>query len=337
MQQKIFDIFTQVESNTSRNFQGSGLGTTIAQQMVTLMGRTIKLKSTKKIGTEILFSLKLLHSLNTAENIKPDNQGMSQSNQFQLKDLEVLLVEDYPPNQQLAIIHLKKLGCRTTLAVNGMEAVYFSEKKKFDLILMDMQMPEMDGLEATRKIRKQDISIPIIGITANAFESDTRRCLESGMNGVLKKPFRKNEFIQELAIALNTRISIQQQNTSKTKDPTSPIDCIQLVEDLYSEKDLFIEILNGFIKETEKSITAINNNLKNKEFSEIHRNAHSIKGGAMNIHASKLKTSAENLEYTAKNKKEENLKSLFEKLQSSFNTVKHYCSNPEKLFDDTVT
>ncbi len=330
MQDRIFDSFTQAESSRKRQYAGTGLGTAIAQQLVRLMGGEITLESKSGRGSTFSFEIPLVRSLNPAENITHEQITATQFKPV-LNGLKVLLAEDYPPNQQLALIHLRKLGCYVTLAANGREALDLLEHQQYDLILMDVQMPDMDGLEATRIIRRENTNIPILGVTANAFETDRRDCIESGMNGVLRKPFRKEEFIHQVAACIDIHTDENTEEVEDKPDSNVPLDAGLLFRDVYQEPELFIDIINGFIDETEKQLATIEMAIEQKDHPTVHRSAHSIKGGALNVRAEKLKEDALALELAAKEEDSDKYKPLMRQLVSSFEELKNYCLTPEKI------
>jgi signal transduction histidine kinase/ActR/RegA family two-component response regulator len=192
----IFESFTQAESDTSRNYGGTGLGLTISNQLVKLMGGTLDVKSQPNQGSEFSFQLKLSTSNEepSAENtdIRPATEDLS--------GLNILLVEDNKVNQLLVLKLLKTLGAKTTLCNNGQEAIDILEKQCFDLILMDIQMPIVDGVEASKIIRDVNSSVIdheviIIALTANVMEEDNANYQAIGINSSIPKPIKKDIFL----------------------------------------------------------------------------------------------------------------------------------------------
>jgi two-component system, sensor histidine kinase len=192
-QARLFEAFTQGESSTTRRFGGSGLGLTISARLMRLMGGSIVVQSRPGHGSRFDFEVTLQASpMSEPAGAAPDETGTAQ-----LSRLRVLVAEDNRVNQVLALNVLRTLGIEAALARDGAEAIRTVAGGDYDVVLMDMQMPEVDGLEATRAIRARgdELRQPwIIAMTANAFEQDRERCLESGMDAFVGKPFR----IQEL-------------------------------------------------------------------------------------------------------------------------------------------
>jgi CheY-like chemotaxis protein len=188
--QRLFASFTQVDASTTRRFGGTGLGLAISKKLAEGMGGSIGAESILGEGSRFWVELPLAVS-DAPKETEPLKQNSAVPQQ---RVAHVLLVEDNPVNQKLAGALLGRLGHTFDLAENGREAVESAEKKAYALILMDMQMPEMDGLEATRRIRAGDgpnTNSWIIALTANAMQSDQDACRDAGMNDFLSKPFNR--------------------------------------------------------------------------------------------------------------------------------------------------
>lgn len=188
--QEVFESFTQARSDTTRKFGGTGLGLSITKKLLNLMDSDVYVESEHGVGSKFFFTLNLEEgSLSSAEQKSSVVLG-----DFKGKAIRVLLVEDNRVNQIVANNFLKKWGIDAVIANNGYEAVERVKEKSFQLILMDLQMPELDGYDATRKIRAMEDpyfkSLPIIALTASAMTEIQDKILESGMNDFVSKPFQ---------------------------------------------------------------------------------------------------------------------------------------------------
>ena len=183
--EKLFEAFAQIDNSTTRTETGTGLGLTICKQLVELMNGQIWLESEIGIGSSFFLEIPLKKSVTSVlptakQSIWKDGETTN------INPSKILLVEDDKINQLLAEKILNKLGYAIAKATNGLEAVEMISQEHYDIIFMDLQMPIMDGIEATRKIRQKDVQQPIIiAMTANAMPQDKERCFAAGMNMIL--------------------------------------------------------------------------------------------------------------------------------------------------------
>lgn len=212
----IFESFTQEDESIARNYGGTGLGLSISKQLVEMLGGTLNVQSKKSIGTTFGFTLVL--KTGQVEDLvrKIEKEPVSQS----LKGVKILLAEDHDINRFLATTILEEWGVQVEVVENGKEVLKRIEQKPFDLILMDIQMPLMSGLEATKIIRNQLKSeIPIIALTANALKGDSEKYLSAGMNGYVSKPFEVNELYTKITSLLPyDLVKNNHSNTSSDKE-----------------------------------------------------------------------------------------------------------------------
>ena len=209
-QARIFDAFTQADASTTRKFGGTGLGLAISARLVTLMGGHIELDSVSGRGSRFHFSLPMPAQQGRPTDSMPLSAPMElaevQAQQHTFEGLRVLVAEDHPVNELLMRQLLKRLGCITTVAKNGLEAVAAWQRGGFDLIMMDVQMPELSGLDATAEIRAQEGNgprhIPIVAVTANAMSGDQEACLRAGMDAYTSKPVSPQALMKSMAQAL---------------------------------------------------------------------------------------------------------------------------------------
>jgi len=188
----IFEAFTQADGSTARRYGGTGLGLTISRQLAQMMGGHLWAESVPGQGSRFHFTARfgIPHTAGSAE--KASGTANSHSAGEPPSSLRILLAEDNPVNQVLASRLLEKQGHRVAVARNGREALEQIEAQPFDLVLMDVQMPELDGFEATAAIRERERTngghLPIVAMTAHAMQGDQARCLAAGMDGYVSKP-----------------------------------------------------------------------------------------------------------------------------------------------------
>ncbi len=201
-QGNLFQVFTQMDKSISRKYGGTGLGLSIVKKLVELMGGYISVESEEGKGTNFI----LKQSFKKGSLISKENEQTVTSYVQKYDNIlsgHILVVEDNKVNQKIISHMLKDLGCKMVLANHGQEALDLIKKETFDIVLMDCHMPIMDGYEATRAIRLLDLpnakDILIIALTANAFESDRKACLDAGMNDFMTKPVTKEKLFQYLS------------------------------------------------------------------------------------------------------------------------------------------
>ena len=190
---RLFQPFVQADGSITRRFGGTGLGLTISRQLAELMGGKLTATSVEGRGSTFTRRLPLPSVAPQQDVTTEDLQAIS------LAGLRVLLVEDNPVNQKVAVRLLDRLGVEVEVASNGREGVEAVTARDFDIVLMDCQMPVMDGYEATREIRARGYRLPIVALTANAMKGDAERCRAAGMDDFLSKPVRKQDLEKMLA------------------------------------------------------------------------------------------------------------------------------------------
>ena len=210
--EQIFRDFEQADASTTRQYGGTGLGLAISKRLVELMGGEIGVTSTEGEGSTFCFTVKLeipsdamVSALQIADHQQRADQQNVSLGEEPTETLRVLLAEDNAVNQKLAVALLDRQGHEVTVAANGREAVDKWQDGDFDLVLMDLQMPEMDGFEATAEIRRREALLPgnrrtfIIAVTARARRSDRQNCLDAGMDDYMAKPIRIANFAEVLS------------------------------------------------------------------------------------------------------------------------------------------
>lgn len=279
----LFEKFSQEQSQSNRNFEGTGLGMSISKELVEMMGGTIAVKSTKGIGTEITIEIEfeignINGLLNKNENRKNDFSGYN-----------ILIVEDNEMNRFIARQSLLQVKCNVFEAINGIDAIDKVSKQTFDLILMDIQMPKMDGVEATLHIRNNmQNNIPIIALTANAFKHDIDQYMEVGMNDYLIKPYKEEDLYAKIErnIAINTKRSSVEVYYK-----------LDQIRELSGGDESFVTMLiDIFIKLAEETVEKMQTAYNQKDIAEIKKLAHKIKPSLANMQIDILKEPIAQLE-----------------------------------------
>jgi len=206
-QQTIFEAFSQADGSMTRRFGGTGLGLTISARLVAMMGGTLRVESRPGNGSCFRFTA---HVQVDNRQVSPEPAAAPAMAAQPPHALRILLAEDNAVNRKLAVRILEKHGHRVTVAANGREAMDALVGDQFDAILMDVQMPEMNGLEAAAAIRRNERGtgrhVPIIAMTAHAMKGDREQCLQSGMDDYLSKPIRPQELLAMLSLTVGRRL-----------------------------------------------------------------------------------------------------------------------------------
>lgn len=202
-QEKLFRPFSQATMSTARRFGGTGLGLTICKKLAEMMGGEIGVESQLGEGSTFWFTAQLTPA--TRDKAREVQTAVSDLSQ---RRVHVLLVEDNQVNQKVASLMLKNMGVTADLASNGAEAVQAVESGEYDLVLMDCQMPVMDGIHATRTIREAGSTVPIVAMTASAFSEDREKCMEAGMNDYLAKPMTERDLRAKIAAWLQPETAV---------------------------------------------------------------------------------------------------------------------------------
>lgn len=268
--ENIFDVFTQADSSITRKYGGTGLGLALSKQFVEGMGGNIRVHSLADIGSRFSFWVYTGDTSNVRrierqhKLVKPDEKEIPDASQVKKVSGKILVAEDNHDNQQLFSILLQKTGAEVTIAGNGAQAVEQATNTRFDLIFMDMQMPVMDGLEATRKLRKNGCNVPIVSLTANAMKQDREACFEAGVDDYITKPINKPKFYYLVYKYLQPATAQEYFET-------------EISHDLEKDPDI-IMLKNRFIDGLSERMKQINDNLANRLFNKVKSEVHKIKG-----------------------------------------------------------
>jgi PAS domain S-box-containing protein len=297
----IFESFSQADASVTRKYGGTGLGLTIVRQLVQMQHGSIKVESEENKGS--VFTVVIPYKQGIAdEQISGNRIGLTKS--LQLQNASILLVEDNDINRLYAGSILKMWGCPFDTAENGEIALEKYKNAHFDLILMDIQMPIMDGFETTKVIRQwnnEKGNVPIIALTANATQRDIDKCLSIGMNDCLTKPFTQEDLLKVLDKYLGSQFHVLE--ASNNKAPVSRVDKIDfsyLEKVSGNNKEFIREIADAFIKSIPTSIEELDKNSETEDWIELARVAHKIKPSITLLGVHSLKNKIVKLEEEAK-------------------------------------
>lgn len=309
---RIFKSFSQVEGSFTRRFGGTGLGLAISRQLIEMMGGRIWVESKKGQGSSFNFILRF----KKGEQIKLKREQTKRMSKAS-KKLNILVVEDDYVNQMVIVYVLKEKGHNVEVANNGKEAVAIHELKSFDVILMDIQMPEMDGIEATKKIREREGDVkhtPVIALTAYALQGDRERFLSMGMDNCIAKPMD----MDDLFAAIDRTISKTKNLTDVYYEVTCDGDLI--VGD--ARKTRIIEDNNPKLEEIENMISELDSAVKGSNIKRIEGTAHKLKTLFDNIDAEGMKNTAFRIELAVRRGDVEGIIKYLHQIQSEFETYK---------------
>lgn len=278
--QQIFEAFTQADSSTTRRFGGTGLGLTISTQLVELMGGRIWVQSKEGEGSTFFFVLcfpiaQSLEAPNAARSGALATEGV-ESNRGTLK---VLVTDDNRANRQLAKKILEKRSHVVSEASCGTEVLQMLEHHEFDVILMDVQMPEMDGLETTSAIRQMDLLAPqpfIIALTAHAMQGDRERCMAVGMDAYITKPLRARQLLALVdAVAETSEVD---RASSSNEEVTSNFDFSDALRRLEGDRELLIEQMKFYLEDSPILVHDIRAAIESADPKKLHMSAHRLRG-----------------------------------------------------------
>ena len=266
-QNTVFERFQQAEAETSRRYGGSGLGLSIVKQLVDLQKGSIQLKS--ELGKGSRFIVELPYKLPDLAQFYSEALA-EQEEQVPMQKIRVLIAEDNPMNQQLIKHLMKSWSIEHTVVGNGSQAVEELKKHAFSIVLMDIQMPDMDGYTATGIIRNElKLDIPIIAMTAHAMVGEKEKCLQLGMNDYVSKPIKETVLYNIIA-----------RNAQQVKDQHTPFQYIRLgyLEQLSgNDKNFEQEILKQFIKQVPGELNELKEHIQSNNYEMVRRVAHSLK------------------------------------------------------------
>jgi PAS domain S-box-containing protein len=282
-QTRLFQAFSQADASTTRRYGGTGLGLAVSSQLAGLMGGTLTVESAAGQGSRFTLALDL------PTTSLPLVELPSQAS-IQLRG-RILVVEDHLVNQKVLAHQLREMGLQYDVAINGMQALDMLATDDFDLVLMDWQMPEMDGLAATRRIRQlpTDIHhIPIIALTANANAGFREACLAAGANDYLSKPY------SEAALAALLMQWLPQAGSAASRVPLLNLPALHARYP--NNPGLVAELETVFLSTTKASLAALNHAIEQSDAEACRKEAHALKGAAASVMATVIQEGAARIE-----------------------------------------
>ncbi|MET3022427.1 PAS domain S-box protein [Flavobacterium hydatis] len=303
--ENIFNKFSQEDKAITRQFGGTGLGMTITKELILLMNGEINVKSEKDLGTTVSFIIDL--EKGSIDDIKKIQNEIN----IDISGINVLLVEDNIINRMVAINSLNYFDCVVTEATNGVEAIEILKNQSFDIILMDVQMPEMDGIETTVKIREElQLQTPIIAFSANAFKSEVDKCKNAGMDDYITKPFEEFDLIEIISRFTNKK---SDGTNSSYKEKNEKLYNLKSLDSISRGNSEFItKMIVIFIEQINEVIPITEEALVSGDFFTMSRLIHKIRPSIEGMGITSIGDRIKTLEkITKEGKNKEKISNLF--------------------------
>lgn len=325
--ESIFESFTQASSDTTRKYGGTGLGLTISKDLIQMQGGTIRVESTPGEGSKFTFSLTYKKGVSNSQS----ESAKKEISYKGLAQLRVLLAEDNEINQFLAKTLLSEWGAEVDIADNGIDAFKLFEKNNYDLILMDIQMPQMGGIEVTANIRnyanKQKASVSIIALTANALEGDAEKYQAAGMNGYLSKPFQREALYWKVYEHVKPQIDTPSgiSNNDHGTSYSNYLPDYKYLEKNFNNNTLFLKkILTIFVETTPSMVENLLVSFKEKDYTKLQAVAHKLKTSVDSFRIKPLQEIIRKIEtYSAERTHLNELPSLIQKVSEITEAVQN--------------
>jgi signal transduction histidine kinase/HPt (histidine-containing phosphotransfer) domain-containing protein/ActR/RegA family two-component response regulator len=299
----VFSPFVQADASTTRKYGGTGLGLAISRQLAELMGGEIGVESREGVGSTFWFTAVFGRPEPpppAAEH--PAARQPAAAGNLPGRRPRILVAEDDPTGQAVARAQIAKLGYQADVAGTGMEAIRALEAREYGLILMDCRLPDMDGYEATRRIRATGRTIPIVALTADAMPGNSQRCIAAGMNGFLSKPVeleQLREAFQRYLAAPAAGVTIRPAAIAPSQTPAPVFDEGGLLRRLMNDRELAGAVIRGFLEDCPLQLAVLSARVSEADAPGARRQAHRIKGAAAAVAAEALRARAWEVEQAA--------------------------------------
>ena len=338
---RIFDPFSQADASTTRRYGGTGLGTTIARQLTELMGGQISVASTVGQGSTFSVQLPLQLARDDAAHNPSHPAGVRTRSRLALPPLRVLAVDDVPANLELLDITLQRGGHKVVLAHSGAEAVQVFERERFDVVLMDLQMPDMDGLEATRHMRafeqaRRRKPTAIVALSASVLEQDRRNARAAGMDGFASKPIEPLRLMAEVArvvgvhglaedaLPITGSAPLAADAPHGRAAPALPVIDWERGVRLWTQARYLREAIARFLQEGDATLDALRAALAAGDMQALAAASHRVRGAASNLALTGVQRLAERLEAAAAHPAHAEARTvLIDELDAALQQVRH--------------
>jgi signal transduction histidine kinase/DNA-binding response OmpR family regulator/PAS domain-containing protein len=359
-QKKVFESFSQADGSTTRRFGGTGLGLSITKQLVQLLNG--ELSMTSEVGKGSVFSMSIPANIDVEAQPVLDRYHVSEQAKDKPLEIEnisfkgkVLVAEDVLTNQMLIKRMLNKLKLDPKIVEDGQKAADLASSENFDLIFMDIQMPNMNGLEATKLLRQKGIQTPIVALTANALKGDDKKCIKAGCSDYISKPIKRKRLLEVLEKYLKRERDNMNKKINETKKqidelcelcttensdtknigPVSSDDNITDVidfkdlEDRGMDEEIIKEMIPLFIADNKVQLEDLTTAIQKKNSKQVRSLAHSIKGASANVGARKISEAALKMEKKDLNKDLTGAKKLLELICTEYKRLESFVSDPD--------
>jgi signal transduction histidine kinase/CheY-like chemotaxis protein len=326
----VFEAFTQADGSITRSHYGTGLGLSIARRLCEMLGGRIELKSEVGKGSTFWFTARFAKQPpdHTPALIESEITSFAEPAVHGGRPARVLMAEDNPVNQRVAAGILERMGCRADVVGNGLEALKALETVPYDLVLMDVQMPAMDGIEATRQVRSpystvRNPKVPIIAVTAHASQEYREMCLSAGMDDFVAKPIQPGELAKAMArwiTPVRSKIEEEVQEEGRQQDVVFARD--EVLERLGGDESLLEEISGIFFKDVPDQIASIEGAIDRGDCSQVAHQAHTLKGASGSFGAHNLQAAALAIEEAARNEETGQLIQRLKIIKNEFDRVR---------------